>query len=108
MENKQRFGANHGILAQKDMVPPANAYTISCLPWMSFKHFAVHSYENKPYYFPSIETGGFFHETNAATSEDRLMMPLSITCSHAAIDGWHVSRFLSDMQHDADAIEEFL
>ena len=60
LENQAQFGHNHGVLCQPQTPPPANAYTVSCVPWVSFTHFAVHSYENKPYYFPSVEAGKFF------------------------------------------------
>ena len=51
LNNQERFGDVHGVLSQPQTVPPENAYTVSCIPWVSFTHFAVHSYENKPYYF---------------------------------------------------------
>lgn len=60
MSDKAAFGNSHGILAKKEPLPPQNAYTISCVPWISFKHFSVHSYENKEYYFPSVESGKFY------------------------------------------------
>ena len=102
IRDQSRYGENHGILAQKDRVPPPNAYTVSCVPWISFHHFAVHSYENKPYYFPSVESGKFFEK------DGRLFMPLSITCHHAATDGYHVNRFLEALQEEADTFEKYL
>jgi len=107
VRNQTEHGANHGILSQKGMVPPPNAYTVSCLPWVSFKHFATHSYDNKPYYFPSLEAGRLFTKTDDS-GKPRLMMPLSITCHHAATDGWNVSRFLKRLQHDANGFEAFV
>lgn len=101
-ENQRRYGDNHGILAQKDQLPPPNAYTVSCVPWITFNHFAVHSYGDKPYYFPSLEAGRFFER------DGRTWMPLSITCHHAATDGYHVSRFLTALQEEADAFEKYL
>ena len=98
MENRQTFGGRHGVLSQPDRLPPPNAYTVSCVPWISFRHFAVHSYENKPYYFPSVEAGRFF------PADGRLLMPLSLTCHHAATDGWHVKCFLEQFQADADRL----
>ena len=71
MENQRKYGNNHGVLAQPDRLPPPNAYTVSCVPWIAFDHFAVHSYENKPYFFPSVEAGRFSNENG------RIMMPLS-------------------------------
>ncbi|MDO5785770.1 MAG: CatA-like O-acetyltransferase [Eubacteriales bacterium] len=100
--NQIQHGTHHGVLAKAGQFPPPNAYTVSCVPWVSFGHFAVHSYENKPYFFPSVEAGKF-HERDS-----RLYMPLSITCHHAATDGWHVSRFLETLQTEMDAFEKFL
>ena len=102
LENRQRFGAQHGILAQAGMLPPANAYTVSCVPWISFRHFSVHSYENKPYYFPSVEAGRFYRQNG------RTLLPLSITCHHAAADGYHVKCFLEDLQAGMDGFARFL
>lgn len=96
IDNQKRYGENHGVLAQSDMLPPPNAYTVSCVPWISFQHFSVHTYENKPYFFPSVEAGKF------VTENGRLMMPLSITCHHATTDGYHVHRFLEHLQLEAD------
>lgn len=100
--NQEKFGGNPGILAQKGLLPPPNAYTVSCLPWVSFSHFAVHSYENKPYYFPSLEAGKWQEEG------EKLLMPLSVTCHHAATDGYHVSRFLEGFQAEANCFGDFL
>lgn len=96
------FGRNHGVLARKGETLPPNAYTVSCLPWVSFEHFSVHSYENKPYYFPSVEAGKFF------SREGKTFMPLSITCHHAATDGWHVAKFLEELQAEMNEPEKML
>lgn len=102
MENQTQYGANHGFLAQPETPPPANAYTVSCVPWVSFQHFAVHSYEKKDYFFPSVEAGKFEFR------DDRCLLPLSLTCHHAATDGYHVGRFLEQLQADMDSFERFL
>lgn len=102
LDNQARYGHQHGVLAQKEYLPPENAYTVSCFPWVSFKSFSVHTYENKPYYFPSVEAGKFYEK------DGRTMMPLSITCHHAATDGYHIARFLETLQSDMDHFEQFL
>lgn len=101
IENQQKYGSNKGILARPDL-PPENAYTVSAVPWVEFKHFAVHSYENKPYYFPSVEAGKFY------SKDGKTMMPLSITCHHATTDGYHISEFLKDLQNDMDNFGKFI
>lgn len=91
----------HGILGRAGM-PPENAYTVSAIPWVEFTHFSVHSYENKPYFLPSIEAGKF------KSAGERIIMPLSITCHHATTDGWHVSRFLDDLENDIKHFSEIV
>lgn len=93
-ENQKNFGNTHGILSQPQTPPPANAYTVACIPWVEFSHFAVHMYENKPYYFPSVESGKFFER------DGKLFMPLSITCHHATTDGYHIKCFLDSLKED--------
>ena len=102
MDNQQQYGGNHGVLSQPDRLPPPNAYTVSCVPWIHFQHFAVHSYDLKGYYFPSVEAGRYDDENG------RLMMPLSITCHHAATDGWHVNRFLETLQREMDSFDKYI
>lgn len=102
LENERLFGGNHGVLAQSQTQPPANAYTVSCIPWVSFEHFAIHSYENKTYYFPSIESGKFIEQNG------RLLMPLSITCHHATTDGYHINLFLQGLQNDFNSVQQFI
>lgn len=102
LDGQKRCADNHGVLARPGEVPPENAYTVSCVPCISFHNFAVHSYENKPFYFPSVEAGKFFQQ------QGRILMPLSITCHYAATDGYHVKCFLDTLQQDADRFREFL
>ena len=101
-DNQKNHGDVHGVLSQPQTPPPANAYTVSCIPWVEFSHFAAHSYENKPYYFPSVEAGRFFER------DGRVFMPLSLTCHHAATDGYHIKTFLADLQADMERFGEYL
>jgi chloramphenicol O-acetyltransferase type A len=100
LENQQKYGRNHGFLGRPEL-PPPNAYTVSCMPWVSFSHFSVHS-NNPDYYFPSVEAGKFFEE------EDRVLLPLSLTCHHATTDGYHIKTFLEAFQDGMEGVERFL
>ncbi|MCB2822725.1 hypothetical protein KQ904_15660, partial [Listeria monocytogenes] len=73
LENQQQYGNNHGVLSQIDKIPPANSFVISCIPWIEFKHFSLYSFENKPYYFPTVEAGRMFEKSG------HMMLPLSMT-----------------------------
>lgn len=93
------YGGNHGLLAKQEP-PPPNAYTVSCVPWVAFRHYAAHSYGMaKPYYFPSMEVEKYCEK------EERLLLPFSITRHHAATDGWHIQRFLESLQKGIDQFE---
>lgn len=94
LDNQRCFGKNQGVLSQPQ-TPPPNAYTVSCVPWISFKHFAVHSYDCKPYFFPSVEAGRIYKN-----ADGRELLPLSLTCHHAAADGYHVNLFLQQLQEE--------
>ena len=98
LEDKALWGFGHGVLCRSGL-PPENAYTVSALPWVSFEHFAVHSYDCKPYYFPSVEAGKIVEEGG------REKLPLSLTCHHAATDGWHVQKFLSRLDEQIAALK---
>lgn len=93
LENQQQYGNNHGVLSQPGKMPPENSYTISCIPWIEFKHFSLLSFENKPYYFPTIEAGRIFEKGG------NMMLPISMTLHHATTDGWHVKQFLDNLQY---------
>lgn len=98
IENQLEFGNNHGVLSQPDTLPPANAYTVSAVPWISFKHFAVHTHDNKKYFFPSVEAGKIFEN-----ADGRKIMPLSLTCHHATTDGYHVNQFIENLKEEIEA-----
>ena len=45
---------------------------------------------------------------NGKEENGRLMMPLSITCHHAATDGYHVNQFLTQLQAEADQFDRYI
>ena len=48
------------------------------------------------------EAGKFFPQ------EGKTLMPLSLTCHHAATDGCHVADFLHSLQADMDSFRQYL
>ena len=100
LENQEKYGNNHGFLGRPEL-PPPNAYTVSCLPWISFQHFSVHS-ENSEYYFPSVEAGKFIE------TDGKILLPLSVTCHHAATDGYHIHTFLKSLQDSMNDFGKYL
>lgn len=91
IEKQRRYGDSHGFLPQAPDFPPPNSYTVSCLPWVKFDSFSLHTSSGAPYFFPTVEAGKIIEG-------ERLLLPLSITAHHAACDGWHVNLFLREVE----------
>lgn len=86
----KEYGKNYGFLAKPN--PPKNCYTVSCLPWISFKSFTVHNHGLENYFFPTVEAGKYYQK------DEKILLPLSITVHHSTTDGYHVSCFIDDIQ----------
>lgn len=97
LENQNSFSGNHGVLAQPGTLPPPNAYTVSELPWVSFRSFSVQTHDEKKYFFPSVEAGKIYEN-----ADGKKLLPLSLTCHHATTDGYHVKRFLEMLQEEME------
>ncbi len=93
LQDTERYAGVHGVLGKPD--PPVNSYTVSTLPWVSFKSFSLQT-QNPTYFFPSIEAGKYYKK------DGKLLMPLSMTVSHATTDGYHIAKFLEEFQQEAD------
>lgn len=101
ISDTKHYGESHGILSDKGM-PTPNSYVISCIPWFTFNSFSVHNHGIKDYYFPSFEAGKFVE------SNDKLLMPLSITVHHATTEGYHLKVFFEELQRTMNAPTEWL
>ena len=101
MEDIKKHGSSHGILSSKG-IPLPNAYIISCIPWFTFNSFSLHNHGIKDYYVPSFEAGGFVE------SDDKVLMPLSVTVHHATTDGYHLKIFFEELQRTINCPEEWL
>lgn len=47
-------------------------------------------------------------EFKIAKKDGQIMLPLSITCHHAATDGYHVSCFLETLQSEMEVFEKYI
>ncbi len=80
---------------KKDLNPKpkiANVFNVSCIPWVSFKGFNLNLQKGYDYY-PPIFTIGKYHNEG-----DRVLLPLAIQAHHAVCDGYHVARFVNELQ----------
>jgi len=68
----------------------ANTFEASCVPWRHFTSVGVHG---DLYSLAPIIAWGGFRENG-----DDVYMPLSIQIHHAAADGYHLARFISETE----------
>ncbi len=73
-----------------------NIFTISVIPWATFTGFNLNLQKGYTY-FPPIFTLGKYY-----TENDKVLLPLSIQVHHAVCDGFHLARFINDLQSFID------
>lgn len=80
------------------MIPP-NTFDVSCLPWVKYRSFDIHVFDEGKYLAPVVTWGKFERESG------KIVMPLSMNIHHAVADGWHLSRFFMDVQEIISALK---
>lgn len=76
----------HGSL-EEDKAKDDLVY-ISSLPWITFTQVTHAEDINNPISIPKITWGKFYKEKN------KVLIPISITCHHALVDGVHIGKFI--------------
>ncbi len=69
-----------------------NYFNVSCIPWTSFTGFNLNLQKGYEYLPPIFTIGKYFPEG------DKTMLPLAIQVHHAVCDGFHISRFVNELQ----------
>lgn len=97
----QIYGNRHGIKGREGQ--PANFFCVSCVPWLDFSGYFTYTGGNaEPALFPILTFGKY-------TAEDgRLTLPVSLSISHAAADGYHSSCFFQNLQENLDDVEHWI
>ncbi len=75
---------------------PRNTFDVSCLPWVRYRSFDIHVFDEGKYLAPVV-TWGKYERFGGKT-----LLPLSMNIHHAVADGWHLSRFFADVQEIID------
>jgi len=94
-EDRARYGNIEGFTAKPD--EPENSFPVSMLPWAAFDGFSL-NIANFRYLLPIFTMGKFFSENG------RFYLPLAVQVHHAVCDGFHVCRFINDVQSQINAI----
>ncbi len=93
----ERYGDNKGIKA-RDNQPP-NFFCVSGVPWFDYDAVSTSLAGNiQPALFPVINYGRYKEEDGKA------LMPVSISVSHAAMDGYHIALFFEMLQENVNIL----
>jgi chloramphenicol O-acetyltransferase type A len=79
-----------------------NAFDISSLPWTSFSAFALNIEQGYGHHLPIFTLGRYLER------EGRVLLPVAVQIHHAAADGFHTARLLTELQELFDSAEEWL
>ena len=88
--NLNRYGDCHKMEARPDT--PENTFPVSCLPWASFDSFQLNLPKSYSYLLPIFTLGKFYDENG------KTLLPLAIQVHHAVCDGFHLCRFVNELQ----------
>lgn len=77
---------------------PPNTFPVSSLPWISFSGFNLNLKPKTSYLLPIFTLGKFIKQHNS------MVMPLSVQVHHAVCDGFHVAKFLAELQEAANSL----
>lgn len=73
-----------------------NIFFVSCIPWTSFSGFHLNIAESACSFQPIFTIGKYTDDG------ERVLLPLAVQVHHAACDGFHVSRFVNELQEWAN------
>lgn len=84
------YGSRHGITGKPDA--PDNIFTVSMIPWTTFEGFHLNLQKDYDYLLPVFTMGKYVQE------KERFFLPLAVQVHHAVCDGFHVCRFINELQ----------
>lgn len=86
----RQYGNQKGMFGKPDV--PDNCFTVSMIPWVSFEGFNLNLQKGYDYLLPIFTMGKYYEENG------RILLPLAIQVHHAVCDGFHVCRFINELQ----------
>ena len=85
-----QYGNQKGMMAKPNV--PSNSFNVSMIPWVTFEGFHLNLQKGYDYLKPVFTMGKFYQEAR------RTLLPLAIQVHHAVCDGFHVCRFIDELQ----------
>lgn len=96
----RNYGEIKSFIAKPGM--PVNVFNISSIPWINFTGFNLNLPKITDYLLPIFTTGKYFEQNG------KIWLPMSIQAHHAVCDGFHVGRFVNELQEAMNIINESL
>ncbi len=78
---------------------PPDFFDVSCLPWVTYRHFDVHVFDEGKFLAPVVTWGKY------EQAGEQLRMPLTMNLHHAVADGFHLARFFQEVQEQIHALK---
>lgn len=78
------------MIAKPDI--PVNTFSVSMIPWTTFDGFNLNLQKGYDYLLPIFTMGKYYEENG------KYFLPLAIQVHHAVCDGFHVCRFVNELQ----------
>jgi chloramphenicol O-acetyltransferase type A len=85
-----KYGKNKKMIGKGNV--PANSFPVSMIPWLTFEGFNLNLQKGYDYLIPIFTMGKYYQE------DCRTILPLTIQVHHAVCDGFHVCRFVNELQ----------
>lgn len=89
-DDMEKYGENKGLVGKPNV--PDNIFTVSAVPWTVFDGFNLNLQRGYNYLIPVFTIGRYYHE------DGKFLLPLAIQVHHAVCDGFHVARFINELQ----------
>ena len=86
----QQYGSNYGMIGKPDV--PENVFNVSMIPWSTFDGFNLNLQKGYDYLIPIFTMGKYYRD------DGKIILPLAIQVHHAVCDGFHICRFINELQ----------
>ena len=93
-EDMKQYGDEYGENAKP--LQGDNLFNVSCIPWVSFTGFNLNLQKGYDYLAPIFTIGKYYKDA------DKVLLPLALQVHHAVCDGFHVARFVNELQEWMD------
>lgn len=90
----KKYGSIERMIAKPDV--PSNTFPVSMIPWANFEGFNLNLQKGYKYLLPIFTIGKF------KLADGQYLLPLAIQVHHAVCDGFHLSRFINELQEMLD------